>query len=191
MVSTSMLLTPVGEHRHEIDPSRGRRWKKRKRKRSSSLGIQTRASVTPIPPDISKHLTVGFNSTARALETMCKVPSAAINEPLSEMATEKIDRKQAGKPSKLVAVFVCRSILPVSLLAPLSSLVASASQTLPPEQKIRLVCLPKGSETQLSAAVGVPRVCIVGVAQCSSASILVEYVRHNVPAVEFSGMVGS
>ncbi|WEW57865.1 RNase P and RNase MRP subunit [Emydomyces testavorans] len=134
---------------------------------------------------------MGFNSTSRVLELMCKIPNdTSIDDSLPSgenvMAPEQVVLDQAKKASELAAVFVCRSTLPTALYAPIPLLITTASRALPPGKKPRLVYLPKGSELRLSKALGLPKVGIIGITDCSPALTLIEYVRQNVPPLDIS-----
>ena len=195
------LLAPVGTYRRQLKPSKGRRWKKlqhRKAAKSESgaggeaAAQDAQASVEPEPrPEVLPYLTVGFNSTMRCLESLCydSMPDT-IRRFLGEKAessTTKSKRKRTSKSNtrkktgRLVAVFVCRSSLSPAHYAYIPQLVELASKDRVPGQEIRLIPLSRGAEGRLAKAMGLPRVGIVGLTDCKPASVLIDYVKENVP----------
>ncbi|KAF4538744.1 hypothetical protein BFW01_g8463 [Lasiodiplodia theobromae] len=69
------LLAPIGQHRSaHVTPSKGKRSKKRKRHGAPS---EAAASAPPPPPDLTRHITVGINSTTRHLEQLAQAAEDA------------------------------------------------------------------------------------------------------------------
>lgn len=147
-------------------------------------------------------LTVGFNSTVRHLENLAHRASPASRTPLAmhvsphPIPASSIDpelRKQTSiedpNPIPLrhmAAVFVPRSSQPSVLHSHLPLLVYTASLAHPLSPQTRLVTLPKGCETRLAVALGLPRVNFVGLmdGDVAGAAELVELVREAVPVVD-------
>ncbi|CAN3352765.1 ribonucleases P/MRP protein subunit Pop3p [Diutina catenulata] len=91
---------------------------------------------SPQKPTISDQVTLGFNSTVKALE------------------------KQVFKKSDLVIVFVCKlDLQPAALTSFFPSLAYTSSQG---GSQVNLVQLPKGSMARLSSMTGIPNTGIVG-----------------------------
>lgn len=93
--------------------------------------------TTPDAPEVLKHVTLGFNSTVKALE------------------------RQVGKPLTMVVVFVCRAdITPAVLTDFFPTLACTLSFGGEP---VRLILLPRGSMARLSQIVGKPHTGIIGI----------------------------
>lgn len=140
-------------------------------------------SSTSSLPEAFSYLTTGFNSTAKVLEMMCRIPAVTNSDGptgTDGQNVKPVASQGLKKLNKLAVVFVCRSDLPAALYSPLPFLVTCASQALPEWEKVRLVVLPKNSRFQLSKAMGLPKVGIIGLANGPSTSTLVNYVRQNV-----------
>jgi ribonuclease P/MRP protein subunit POP3 len=88
-------------------------------------------------------------------------------------------------------VFVSRSSQPSLLHAHLPLLTVTASLSHPEKPPIVLVTLPKGAESRLVSALGVPRVGVVGLSEGAPGSkVLVEFVREKVKAVDAEWLGG-
>lgn len=103
--------------------------------------------VDPLPeaPEISDHVTVGFNCTMEAIEKQAQ-----------EVYTQRSERKAED----IVAIFVCRSDFESSLVVshfPLSCCAASTADT-----QVKLVQLPKGSMSSLTKASGYQNLGVIG-----------------------------
>lgn len=175
-----------------MKPSKGRRWKKiQHRKAAKESAGETaqdaQVSVKPEPrPEILSHLTMGFNSTVRCLESLCgeSMPDVIRQYLGKDMQTKgelKRKRKSNSARKELAAVFVGRSTLSPAHYAHIPQLVELASKSRDPGQEIRLIQLSKGAEARLAKVLNVPRVGIVGLMDCKLASVLIDYVRDNVP----------
>ncbi|KAI1974030.1 RNase P and RNase MRP subunit [Ophidiomyces ophidiicola] len=167
----------IAERRNAKAPSHGKRSTARRRRRLLIHNVRAISSVSL--PDVTQHLTIGFNSTVRALEQLCMYPLQDMGKRLQSHDTMTSIQKKNATP--LAAIFVCRSTLPAALDAPLPLLVKSASQKLPDGEKIRLVYLGENAEIRISKALGVPRAGVIGVATYASATVLIDYIRVNVP----------
>ena len=186
------VLSPVGAYREQVRRSKGRRWKKfQHRKATKSEGGEktTNAHLSVEPehrPEVLPYLTVGFNSTARCLESLCEesMPDT-VRQFLGQDTDTKSKLKRKWKTNRakkeLVAVFVCRSTLSPAHYAHIPQLVKLASKSRTLGQEIRLVPLSKGAEARLAKVMNLPRVGIIGLMDCKLASVLIDYVRDNVP----------
>ncbi|KAK7548139.1 hypothetical protein IWX49DRAFT_636498 [Phyllosticta citricarpa] len=157
------LLSPIARYRADhITPSRGKRDKKRKRR-------QTQSDPPPPPPPpasaIANHITVGINSTTRHLERL-------------------VENKGANALPTMPLIITSQSpSSPVVSHLPLLS--AAASCSLPPSQATRIVPLNPNVEPQLAAALGLPRVGVVGIkAGAPGAAPLVEYAQSKLEAAD-------
>lgn len=143
---------------------------------------------TPAILDILEYFTVGFNTTTRYLEALAH--RSILEDPRSTVlgGTCPAHPARATTTTKpLVAVFVPRSDQPSILHSHLPLLTKTASLASPLSPEIRLVTLPKGAEIKLSAALGIPRVGLIGLMDNVPISCpLSEYVRDKVPLVEAS-----
>ena len=131
-----------------VEPSKGKREKKRKR-----AAREIEPNSPPPMPEIYKSLTIGFNSTNRALESMIRQP-AVPGQP-----------GESCNAQKLTVVFVDQATQSSILHSRLPLLVASASLANKDDPQIRLVSLPRNSESRLLATLNVPRAGIIGIAQ--------------------------
>ena len=185
------VLDPVGNYRREhIKPSTGKSSRKRKRKRRVAKSTQDAAPATdaepaPPAPEVSSHITLGFNTTIRRLELL-----SAVSRPQSlggEISAKSED--ETGKSIRLLpslsAVFICRTGLPPILTSSLPLLAATASSAFPKEPPIRLVPLSKAAEDKLAIALHQPKVGFVGLqADAPAAEILTTLVRDRIPPVD-------
>lgn len=143
----------------------------------------------PDPPEISKHITIGLNSTSRRLEDMCK------NSMLrSENDTVSEEKQESGSPSFPIALIFLTAPQESLPYAHLPTLCALASEKMQhDDHPILLVPLHRSSdgktasapsaEAQLGTVLGIPRVGVVGIATSASqhgAQSLLEYCRENV-----------
>ena len=120
-------------------------------------------SVTPTAPPIIPHLTLGINQVTKRLEEQAR----AYRQTLS--AAETVTSGDAtSQPPLISVVFVCRSdVDPPLLISHLPSLVASCNSSrnalTDPESHppIKLVPVPKGSESLLADATGLRRLAVL------------------------------
>ncbi|KAL1625160.1 RNase P and RNase MRP subunit [Neofusicoccum ribis] len=191
------LLAPIGQHRStHITPSKGKRSKKRKRQEARK-GDEPhhQAPAPPPPPALTRHITVGVNSTTRYLEQLAanKAP------PTHAAAPEQADRSKPHAAAPGIETDAPHS--PESLrhlpliftLQPPSSITTShlpllthtASRLLPSFKLARLVPLKPSSEPKLAAALGVPRVGVIGIMEdAPGAEPLIKYAREKVSATD-------
>ncbi|KAI9702461.1 MAG: hypothetical protein M1836_000941 [Candelina mexicana] len=177
--------------------SKGKRSKKRKRAEGKAEAASDRHSKEapylgeplppneplPPPPELLSNLTIGLNDTTRRLEAL-SLQSLPKAYPASLQPSNT-----AAPPSKptphFVAIFVPRDEQPSLLHAHLPTLTVTASFANPNLPQTRLVGLPKGAESRMATALGLPRVGFVGLMEhAPHASALVNFVREHVPVVE-------
>ncbi|CAN3372411.1 hypothetical protein DIURU_002473 [Diutina rugosa] len=91
----------------------------------------------PDAPEVLDSVTLGFNSTVKALE------------------------RQVGKPSKVLVVFVCKADISPTVLTDFFPTLACTSSY--GGEPVRLIALPRGSMAKLSQIVGKPHTGIIGV----------------------------
>ncbi|KAK8152728.1 hypothetical protein BC567DRAFT_43408 [Phyllosticta citribraziliensis] len=158
------LLSPIARYRtHHITPSKGKRDKKRKRRQSQS---QSDPPPPPPAPAIANHITVGLNSTTRHLERL-----VANEDGASALPTMPLIFTSQSPSSPVV------SHLPL--------LSSAASRSLPPSQATRIVPLNPNVEPKLAAALGLPRVGVIGIkADAPGAAPLIEYAQSKLAAAE-------
>ncbi|MCJ1436389.1 hypothetical protein MMC27_005768 [Xylographa pallens] len=185
------LLEPIGKHRLDfVQPSKGKR-SKRKRGHDrienekdslhtnyQTLSEQNRLSNGPPEPEVASFLTVGFNSTERALE-------AASHNNIARSFSSTSTASSEDRFLQMVAIFVDRADQTHALYAHLPLLISTASFNLPLDTKIRLVALPRGATGRLSAALHIPRASMIGLhSGAPSAAPLVDFVRKHVSTIE-------
>lgn len=179
--SPSRLLYPIRAWRHEKPkPSKCKKWKKLElRKEAASKNkdeekAPSNMSASSNAPEVLKNLTIGFNSTMRSLESVGEMDRDTTNPAVQE------EYKASQQSMKLSVVFICRSTAPIPLVDSLSFTVTRLLD-LERGKGIRLVYLSKNAETRMADAVGIPRLGVIGIKECQSARILIDYVRENVP----------
>lgn len=143
-------------------------------------------------------MVVGLNHITRRLESLSQRAhqlqhaSASLGTGEAQVSPEpsgvKLSSSEPNNGSNLdahfAAIFVPRSSQPPILHAHLPQLVAMASLAHPEMPPTRLVQLPKVSDTQLCAALGIPRVSFIGLLEgAPHAKALVELVRSSVAEV--------
>lgn len=181
-------MAPIGEHRAKfVVPSTGKR-NKRKRKITREIGSSSRLDIEetqlqrasiPPSPEIASFLTIGFNSTERALESASK---KSVPATISETT---VDKPSWGPSKVLAAVFVDRSNHPSILYAHLPQLIATTSLACPSHSAIRLIALPNGASKRMSSVLQIPHVSIVGLyAGAPRATPLIDLVRNHVSPIE-------
>ena len=159
---------------------------------SSKRGVPEVA--LPTPPDVQRHVTIGFNATTRYLENLVKQSIASEGsghgfqeETVTDSEVGALDCHKSETCMPLAAVFVPHSDQPAMLNAHiplLAKLTSSAFATLPPT---RLVALPKGAEQRLGSALGIPRVGLIGLYRdAPDSAALIEFVEQKVPEIEVS-----
>lgn len=176
------LLEPIGRHRAVYTiRSPGKKSKHRKRKRTSeTLQEQTPAIKSQPPkPEVLDFLTVGLNSTTRCLES-----NAALSRPRVVTGTES-HKPGNQEEAKHLAVVVLPKPVDDLMYAHLPMLCFTASLSSKGKAATRLVLLDPFHERTIAAAMGLPRVGVLGVMDDTpGAASLLSYVRDNVEPVE-------
>ncbi|TLD20926.1 putative RNA-processing protein [Venturia nashicola] len=191
------LLEPIGHHKTTyITPSKGKRSKKRKRveeQKNNEEKINNEENPIPSPPSISKHITLGYNSTFRHLQETIKPSRHRIGGKDATLKTQSSEKNytrkaetakegnqgpdsdtasqsEEAKPSKLAenlhlsTIFLTAQSPSTHLpYTPLPLLTALSSKNHPALAPTRLIPLSTGSEAKLCSALGIPRVGIIGV----------------------------
>lgn len=167
-----LVLVPIGEYRRAQSKLPSVRHRPKRRGGNPEVNDNS-APETALPP-IHSHLTIGFNSTVKSLESLVRTRC-----PGPKSGTPGLP------PAILAIVFVCRSKLPSIMTSSLPVLVAAASLALPREQSIRLVSLSEGASIRLAQTLDQPRVGVIGVRGDAPATReLIEYVRAKIDCVD-------
>ncbi len=187
------LLSPIGEYASQhVNPAKGKREKKRKRKdrhaaeEPSQDGLEeaNRRVNSPEMPAIKNYLTIGFNSTTRYLEALAQI-SAPQREGQDAGPSKTPHSRTAPIPKPLAAIFVPRFDQPSILHSNLPLLIEAASLASPSSPQPSLVTLPKGADERLSAAIAIPRVGLIGLLDgAPNADLIINFIRQHVPKVE-------
>lgn len=127
-------------------------------------------------PEIYDHLTIGFNSTVRRLESLARSRKPQI---LSQ-STDPQPRNTSDV--NLAAIFVCRKALPEIMTSSLPSLLAtSASQS----ARAKLVQISSHAELKIAEALQQPRVGVLGIeVEAPEAETLLRFVRDNIDQMQ-------
>lgn len=178
--------------------SKGKRSQKRKRAEAKQKDGPVEVQTIPPQPEITSYVVVGLNNITRSLESLSR-KSKPQNEPTEEhdsatnpaliSETENIHSNRTHESTSLSqhfsAIYVPRSSQPPILHAHLPQLIATASRAQPELPATRLVQLPKGCDSRLCEALGLPRVSFVGILDgAPHAKALVDLVRECVPEIE-------
>lgn len=168
------LLNPIGQHQQtHIKPSQGKRAAKREQKAIKASVSIVKPPVPPLPV-ISSSVDVGFNSITRKLE--------------SWSSSHGNQRTETSTPIYSM-IFVARGNQASAFNCHFPQMVGVASNTLSPENKIRLVGFSKPCSDRLSGALGLPRVSSVAIIQdAPGAEALQELVRKTVGPVDMKWM---
>lgn len=133
--------------------------------------MQNPQVLSPPPPLVQTHITVGLNSTSRHLESL--LPFKCPKGPNATASSGP------GPNSSLVAIFLTNANSNYLPYSPLPTLTALASAARPSSPAIRLIQLRSNAEAKICEALGLPRAGIVGVFEdAPGARPLVERVRE-------------
>ncbi|KAI2472031.1 hypothetical protein F4781DRAFT_46675 [Annulohypoxylon bovei var. microspora] len=171
------LLGPLGQYRSGyVQPSKGQRDKKRKRKMPNTCS----KDILPPPiPELNSYVDIGLTTVTRHLQ---EVASKA--QHVNPSLEDKLPIQEVSHPSYSV-IFVARSGQPNALNGHLPQMVAVASKSNPEQTPIRLVGLSKSCEDRLSESLGIPRVSCIGLHEgAPSSKALVGFARQHVPLIE-------
>ncbi|KAH7061113.1 hypothetical protein B0J12DRAFT_646514 [Macrophomina phaseolina] len=190
------LLVPIGQHRSaHITLSKGKRSKKRKR-RGTQGEPQPIAASPPPAPDLKRYITVGINSTTRHLEQLAQGADAPPSPEPAQRKTGSVEQPCPAATGETGAPYSPKSLRHLPLiftLQPPSSITTAhlplLAQTASPRrassQSARLIPLKPSSEPKLAAALGLPRVGVIGIMEeAPGAGPLIEYARAKVSATE-------
>ncbi|KAI0887254.1 uncharacterized protein GGS22DRAFT_156561 [Annulohypoxylon maeteangense] len=171
------LLEPLGRHRSKyIQPSKGQRDKKRKRK-APNTGSKELAS--PPIPELRTYVDVGLTTVTRHLQEMAS-KAHGVDSTLEEKLAS-----QETSCSPYSVIFVARSGQSSILNGHFPQMVAVASKSNPSQTPIRLVGLSKSCEDRLSESLCIPRVSCIGLYEgAPNSKALVEFARQHVPPIE-------
>lgn len=140
----------------------------RKKRTASDLGQEDNASKV----SVLSYLTTGFNSTMRQLESSAKNATRL-------GATTQASETANCYPSVIVAR---RTTFPALVDQSFPVLVATASRALNP---VRLVEMSANAEASLSAAMGIPRLSVLGIGvDAPGFGPLIAYVREHVGPID-------
>ncbi len=172
-----------------MNGSKGKRGKRSSKRKRSVEEKPSDSAIKKPGPEALDFVTIGYNTTTRQLEALAQggrgTPFLGLTTPDSGMGHDSNPSSKSVMLERLVAVFVPRSEQQPVLHSHLPILIEAASLASPSLPSIRLVALPSGAEAQLSKALGIPRVGLVGLRNdAPAASDLVEFSRAHVPAVE-------
>ncbi|TGO56258.1 hypothetical protein BCON_0080g00160 [Botryotinia convoluta] len=183
------LLSPIGAYRsNHITPSKGKRSKKRKRRDLKSEN--ERPSEIPSSPEISSYIVTGLNSIHRMLEESSKrgfeTKESLNTGPETRLQSNEVDSSTQSPPhTHFSAIFVARSNQHPIFDSHLPQLLNTASKAYSTKPSTRLVQLPKGSETRIAAALGLPRVSFLGILDdAPNSKALVDLIRDCVGEIE-------
>ena len=146
----------------------------------------------PVPPDIQRHVTIGFNATTKYLEDQVNRSTAtrrrrhgSREDTSTDSNVVTLDCSETDIHMPLAAVFVAHSDQHRMLYAHiplLAKMTSSAFATLP---STRLVVLSKGAEQRLGSALAIPRVGVIGLTRdAPESTALMEFVRQRVHEIE-------
>jgi ribonuclease P/MRP protein subunit POP3 len=179
-----------------VEPSKGKRAKKRKRKEAKLA----EATSKPPVPEISSFVVVGLNSITRYLESSSQAskPKQSMEGATNETSTREPAMEENSNDAKVSrildkpqnsthfsAIFVLRSSQPSILHSHLPQLIATASKARPDLPATGLVQLPKNCDARLCQALELSRVSFIGLLEGAPHSkALVDLVRDCVSEVE-------
>lgn len=135
---------------------------------TSACAIGSTVSPSPVISKLapsSSHMTIGINEVTRRLELQLK----SVRHSVTLTTTPHADPKLPNIPH-IAAVFVCRAdVNPPILLDHIPHLVAGCNSIRPgsnplgTRQLLKLIVLPKGSESALAQALGLRRAAVIAV----------------------------
>jgi ribonuclease P/MRP protein subunit POP3 len=187
-----------------VTTSKGKQHKKRKRVEQQDGGAEKQdeadlvaresaSSSKPPRPVIEEHITIGFNSTTRSLEDTLQrskamhAASEGVDSRMDDNSEKKSRVDNTDEPTKdhdkkLAVIFLTHptDYLPYRQLPNLTEMIAKCDST----ARILFVPLSETSDAKLSAALGIPRVGVIGIYEYApGATALLQYTHENVPPV--------
>ncbi|KAL7275753.1 RNase P and RNase MRP subunit [Rhizina undulata] len=188
------LISPIGQHRTLLTPSKGKR--SRKRKRAAAEVEKIIEGDLPSAPEIASYVTLGLNATTARLEALASLSApntlATFEQTSNTTSLPKWASVRTGTSNgPLRAVFVCRSDSQPSQLhahIPLLCGIASRStgkgdgeEAQQTKKPVRLIQLPKGSDARLSAALGISRTGFLGLMdEAPGSRALLDFIEKSV-----------
>ncbi|KIW96170.1 uncharacterized protein Z519_03237 [Cladophialophora bantiana CBS 173.52] len=164
------LLQPIGEFRRDqVARSKGKG-------RAGKVNKTQEDSLPEWMPDIYDHLTVGFNSTVRRLESLARGRKP-------QLLSQHTDADLLGHSrANLFVVFICRQNFPDVMTSSLPLLIATSA---PKVARARLVEWSSQAEEKLAQALHQPRVGVLGIEEgAPGTENLLRCVRETVDAVD-------
>lgn len=202
-------MDSVAPYRFSLHPSKGKRHARSKSKEARDepkSNAQSADTYTALPsPAILPHITIGFNSTLRKLQSQAasSTPPEVIREGYSEQnpsstetanlargpGTQTNEGPDSGErniaESGLAAIFVCSKNMADILLNHLPILAYFASRLRPSDAAVLLIRLPDSAEARLSEILAQPHASVLGILQDAPESkTLLEFVRERVPVTQ-------
>ncbi|RKF63374.1 putative rna-processing protein [Erysiphe neolycopersici] len=184
----TLLITPIGQYRLDhINPSKGKRSKKTRRKYKSEDKEATRCLEVPISsiPEVSNYVVVGLNSVLRRLESLSNLSRLRGAKSLQPNNFEGDSNTIVdGSDSSLhfLAIFIVSSSQSAIVEELLPQLIVTASLANPTYPQTRIVRVPKECHNQLCQCLGIPSVSIIGILDGAPLSKgLKEFVIQHVP----------
>jgi hypothetical protein len=151
--------------------------------RTTDPPTEQQAEATSLAqPEILSHVTIGFNSTVRALELMSKKGSRLQDQSVDKDDPSVAENSNIEDNDPRPAIFVCRSTLPPVLVDSIPPYAVAASQGRSPLSSFHLVPLAKPAENELTKAMYQPRVGVLGVWPATAESrALLTMVKEHMP----------
>ncbi|KIX05756.1 uncharacterized protein Z518_03728 [Rhinocladiella mackenziei CBS 650.93] len=168
------LLEPIGDFRRgHVPRSKG----KGRARGGKKANTKAKDDSTPESmPEVYDHLTIGFNSTVRRLESLArsrKPPILSRTKDLPQQETPSVN---------LSVVFVCRQSLPEIMSFSLPLLLATSA---PRCERARLVEISPPAEAKIAQTLEQPRVRVLGLeAGASGADALRRFLTDNIGVVD-------
>jgi hypothetical protein len=126
-------------------------------------------------PDVYDHLTIGFNSTVRRLESLARNRKPQI-------LVENTDREQPEPGVNLSMVFVCRKTLPEIMTSTLPLLIATSASN---PTRASLVEISAEAEEKIAQALYQPRIGVLGIdVEAVGAETLLQFVQNTITTVD-------
>ena len=181
---TSSLLAPIGDYRRQyIQPSKGKRSRKRQRADCQGLSMSGRKndlppyptleSVPPVP-NVNGSVLIGFNSVVRYLEVTSQDSAGGLSIPRRNRNGDQDFRQP------LAAIFVVNTGQHAAMHMHLSSLLSTTPTDTLGDPAIQLFILPKAAEVRFSTLLHLPRVHVIGLKSATpNAAHLFAYIRRN------------
>lgn len=120
-----------------------------------------------VPPPMISHITIGINEVTKRLETQAQPTRSTVT------ADTDSDEANAAAIAPIRVVFVCRDdVNPLTLINHLPHL-AAAVNSIRNAPTVKLIPLPKGSESSLAHTIGMRRAAVIAFDVSTSTSISV------------------